>query len=66
VTLNNFVPNSNVTVTCHDSVDPGGFYTFTLHTDGSGHAFTQSYCYSGDHPDHWVKANGVESNHVTW
>jgi hypothetical protein len=26
---------SGVTVTCHDSVDHGGFYTFTLHTDGS-------------------------------
>jgi hypothetical protein len=66
ITLNHFAPNSGITMTCHDSVDPQGFYTFTLNTDASGHAFTQSYCYSGDHPDHWFKANGIESNHVTW
>jgi hypothetical protein len=66
ITLNNFGPNAAITITCHDSVDPQGFYTFTLHTNGSGYAFTQSYCYSGDHPDHWFKANGVESNHVQW
>jgi len=66
ITLNNFAPNAAITITCHDSVDPQGFYTFTLNTNGSGYAFTQSYCYSGDHPDHWFKANGVESNHVQW
>ena len=66
ITLDYFPANANITITCHDSVDPGGFYTFTLHTDASGRAFTQSYCYSGDHPDHWFKANGVESNHVIW
>ncbi|HET8658238.1 MAG TPA: hypothetical protein VFM55_04470 [Micromonosporaceae bacterium] len=66
VTLNHFSPNATVTVTCHDSVDPGGFYTFTLRTDGNGYAYTASYCYSADGPDHWVKANGTESNHVTW
>src|SRR5207253_969645 len=51
---------------CRDSKNPSGFYSFSLATDGSGHAFTQSYCYSGDGPDHWVFANGVESNHVSW
>ena len=66
ITLDHFAPNAGITITCHDSVDPQGFYTFTLYTDGNGHAFTQSYCYSGDHPDHWFRANGVESNHVTW
>jgi len=66
IRLNHFPANANITVTCHDSVDPGGFYTFTMHTDGSGSAFTQSQCYSGDHPDHWVRANGIESNHVSW
>ncbi len=66
ITLRNFPANSNMTVTCHDSVDPGGFYTFALHTDGNGSAFTQSYCYSGDGPDHWARANGIESNHVIW
>jgi hypothetical protein len=34
--------------------------------DGAGNAATASYCYSGDGPDHWITANGVESNHVTW
>jgi hypothetical protein len=66
VTLTNFAANSSVTVTCHDSVDPQGFYTFTLVTDASGAAFTQNQCYSGDGPDHWVFANGIQSNHVTW
>jgi hypothetical protein len=66
ITLRNFAANSNVAVTCHDSVDPNGFYTFTLHTNGNGDATTQSYCYSGDGPDHWARANGVESNHVIW
>ncbi|MEV0132583.1 hypothetical protein AB0H83_29495 [Dactylosporangium sp. NPDC050688] len=66
ITLDHFAPNTGVTITCHDSVDPNGFYTFTLTTDGSGHAFTQAYCYSGDHPNHWFRANGVESNHVSW
>jgi hypothetical protein len=66
VTLHNFPGNTDITVTCHDSVDPGGFYTFSLRTDGQGSAFTQSQCYSGDGPDHWVRAGGRESNHVTW
>ena len=66
ITLNNFPPNSGVSVSCRDSVDPGGFYTFTMTTNGAGGAFTQNQCYSGDHPDHWVVAGGVESNHVQW
>jgi hypothetical protein len=66
ITLNAFAPYTTIVVTCHDSVDPGGFYTFNLRTDNNGCAFTQNHCYSGDHPDHWARANGVESNHVTW
>jgi hypothetical protein len=66
ITLSSFPANSTVTITCHDSVDPGGFYTFTLPTDSSGGAHTADQCYSGDHPDHWVRVNGVESNHVIW
>ena len=66
VDLSNFPANASVTVTCHDSVDPQGFYTFTMQTDGNGSAFTQNQCYSMDGPDHWVFANGVESNHVSW
>jgi hypothetical protein len=66
ITLNNFPPNTTVPITCYDSVSTGGFYTFPLHTDGRGHASTGSYCHSPDGPDHWVRANGVESNHVAW
>jgi hypothetical protein len=67
VTVDHFTPNSSVSVSCRDSVSPGGFYTFSLSTDASGHGFTQSYCYSGDGPDHWVVINGsIESNHVSW
>ncbi len=66
ITLDHFAASSTVSITCYDSVSPGGFYTFSLSTDGSGHASTASYCYSGDGPDHWVTAGGVESNHVSW
>jgi hypothetical protein len=66
ITLDGYAPNSSVAINCYDSASPGGFYPFNLTTDGSGHASTASYCYSGDGPDHWVVAGGVESNHVTW
>jgi hypothetical protein len=66
VTLDGFGAGQAVSVSCYDSVSPSGFYTFTLTADGSGHASTASYCYSGDGPDHWVVAGGIESNHVTW
>ena len=67
VTVDHFAPNTSVSVSCRDSVSPGGFYTFSLAIDGNGHGFTQSSCYSGDGPDHWVVVNGgVESNHVVW
>jgi hypothetical protein len=66
ITLQAFAPDSVVSVSCRDSVDPGGFYTFNMTTDGAGNAFVQNQCYSGDHPDHWVVAGGIESNHVTW
>ncbi|HEY0167006.1 MAG TPA: hypothetical protein VGB75_08195 [Jatrophihabitans sp.] len=66
VAISGFSANSNVTVTCHDSADPQGFYTFVMTTNGSGAASTSNQCYSGDGPDHWVRAAGIESNHVTW
>lgn len=66
VTLSGFPAGATVNVTCHDSVSPGGFYSFSMATDGAGAASTARQCYSGDHPDHWVRANGIESNHVTW
>jgi hypothetical protein len=53
-------------VTCSDSVDPGGFTTFSVQTDGNGNASSQTGCFSGDGPDHWVTASGAESNHVSW
>lgn len=66
ITIGGFPAGSAVSVSCRDSVDAGGFYTFTMHADGSGSAYTAGACYSGDGPDHWVVADGVESNHVTW
>jgi hypothetical protein len=66
ITLTGFPANTSVALNCYDSVSPGGFYPFSLTTNGSGSAFTQSYCYSGDGPDHWVVAAGHESNHVQW
>ena len=66
ITLSGFPSNASVSITCYDSVSTSGFYTFSLTTDGSGNAFTQSYCYSGDGPEHWVTADGVESNQVAW
>jgi hypothetical protein len=66
VTLSGFSPGSQVTVSCRDSVDPGGFYSQTFTIDGNGNAGDSTLCYSGDHPDHWVTGAGVESNHVSW
>jgi hypothetical protein len=66
ITLSNFAANSAISISCRDSVSPSGFYSFKLTTNGSGQAFTQSYCYTNDGPDHWVIANGIESNHVAW
>jgi hypothetical protein len=66
VALSGFPPGSSVPVTCYDSTSPGGFFSFRLTTDSNGAAATQSYCYSGDGPDHWVVAGGVQSNHVAW
>lgn len=66
ITLNNFAANTGISVSCRDSIDPAGFYTFVLRTNASGYAFTQSYCYSADGPDHWVVAGGVASNRVRW
>ena len=66
ITLSSFPASSIISVSCRDSVTPGGFYNFSMVTDGAGNASTQNQCYSGDGPDHWVVANGVESNHVSW
>lgn len=66
IRLSGFAAGKAVTVTCHDSIDSGGFFTFTMTTDGGGNAYTESQCYSADGPDHWIRADGVESNHVAW
>jgi hypothetical protein len=34
--------------------------------DGAGNGSTSSQCYSGDGPEHWITANGFESNHAAW
>jgi hypothetical protein len=66
ISVSGFPGGSQVTIVCRDSVDPGGFYTFLLGVDGGGDGSTSSQCYSGDGPEHWVTANGVESNRVVW
>jgi len=66
INLDHFAANRVVTVSCYDTVSPNGFYSFTMTTDGAGHAFTQGQCYSSDGPDHWVVAGGVQSNHAAW
>jgi hypothetical protein len=66
ISISDFHANSGVSVSCYDSVSPSGFRTFTMRTDGGGSAATSGQCYSGDGPDHWVVAGGVESNHVAW
>jgi hypothetical protein len=65
VTLSGFPANSGVSIECYDSVSPSGFYNFTLTTNAAGAASSAAWCYSGDGPDHWVIAGGVESNHVS-
>lgn len=66
VSLTGFTPGTTVSVSCHDSVDPHGFRSFGAVVDGNGSAFAQNGCFSGAGPDHWVVADGVESNHVSW
>lgn len=66
ITLSHFAPNAAISVNCYDSVSPGGFFPFTMTTDGAGNASTASECYSGDGPDHWTIAGGVASNHIQW
>jgi hypothetical protein len=66
VVLSGFPAGSAVTLTCRDSVDPAGFWNQTFVINSAGQAADSTLCYSGDHPDHWVTAPGVESNHVTW
>lgn len=65
--LTGYAPGAVVTVTCRDSVDPGGFWTQTFTIGADGTAGDSTLCYSGDGPDHWVTSDGGrESNHVAW
>jgi hypothetical protein len=66
ITLIAFRPDSAVSVVCRDSVDPNGFKTITMTTDDHGSAGNGRACYSGDGPEHWFTADGLESNHLTW
>ncbi|MGH8303379.1 MAG: M23 family metallopeptidase [Steroidobacteraceae bacterium] len=66
IALSSFSAHQSVSIVCYDSASRSGFYSFGLTTDASGNASTSSSCYSGDGPDHWVVANGVQSNHVSW
>lgn len=66
VVLSNFSPGSSITVTCRDSVDPGGFYNQTFVINSAGQASDSTLCYSADGPNHWVTGGGVTSNTVVW
>ena len=66
VAITGFSPNSSVSLACHDSVDPQGFVTRSLTTNGSGAASSSTLCRSSDGPDHWVTGDGVTSNVVSW
>jgi hypothetical protein len=66
VSISAFAAGASVTIVCRDSVDPGGFFSFVITADGAGNGAVSNQCYSGDGPDHWVTANGIESNHVAW
>ena len=69
ITLSGFAAGASVSISCRDTADRGGFYTFSLSVDARlwERVQTSSYCYSNDGPDHWVVANGsIESNHVSW
>jgi hypothetical protein len=66
IALNGFPAGRGVVVSCHDSVTPAGFRTFTLTTDAGGSAATSAQCYSADGPEHWFVADGIESNRVAW
>ncbi|GAA3782255.1 hypothetical protein GCM10022225_83280 [Plantactinospora mayteni] len=66
VRLDKFPPDSAAELVCRDSVGPSGFKTFSIRTDGAGTAHIAEACYSGDGPQHWITANGIESNRVAW
>ena len=67
VTLSGFGGGTSVQIPCADSVDPSGFHTVTVSTDGSGAAHATRPCYSGDGPQHWViTGGGQQSNRVSW
>lgn len=65
VELAGFAPNSSVTVVCHDSVD-ASFYSDVIVVDEYGEAVDSKFCFSNDGPEHWVTAQGYESNRVVW
>lgn len=66
ISLTGFPAFSSIQVACYDTASPSGFWFFPMQADSGGSAYTQSECYSGDGPDHWVRAGGFESNHVSW
>ncbi|MEM9713472.1 MAG: hypothetical protein AAGA17_14740, partial [Actinomycetota bacterium] len=66
VALSGFTPSTVVRVTCHDSVDSAGFFSFSLPIDAAGRASTSSMCYSADGPEYWVTVDGLVSNRARW
>lgn len=69
ISLTGFPANSSVPVTCYDSVEPTGFNSFTVQTDGSGSAWNDDGCLvrgsATGSDQHWVVAGGIKSNVFT-
>jgi len=75
-TAKNFPPNTTVEVRCRGVDGSSSDWNYPSSgprpgsppyvTDGNGNLTTQTGCYNGNHGDHWVSVNGVESNKVVW
>lgn len=75
-TAKNFPPNTTVEVRCRGVDGSSSDWNYPSSgprpgspayiTDGDGNLTTQTGCYNGNHGDHWVSVNGVESNKVVW
>lgn len=69
VHMQNFAPNTQYTVECWADYPPptSSFWSKTIRTDGAGNADDPTVCYFGYRGHQvWAKANGIESNKLTY
>lgn len=72
ITLRGFHPRFEYTVGCYDDhmahhlESTAPFRTFQLRTDGTGYAFTDTSCFSGEGERHWVEVGPYASDDVEW